>query len=165
MAAARDFAISRFANDLLDSVDNLDRALLTVPEVQLRLPPDDGADGTGEAPNKDLVNLHDGLKMTERVLMSTLTKHGLVRFDPSQSGERFDPSLHEATFMAPVEGKEDGTVFNTIQKGFKLNGRVIRVSRCNSPIRHFPTGLFSTLTCLSRRPKSVSLKTHEIGGL
>ena len=65
--------------------------------------------------------------MTERILMQTLKKHGLERFDPSEKGERFDPNLHEATFMTKVEGKEDGTVFMTQQKGFVLNGRVIRV--------------------------------------
>ena len=62
--------------------------------------------------------------------MQTLKKHGLERFDPSERGERFDPNLHEATFQTKVEGKEDGTVFMTQQKGFLLNGRVVRVSAC-----------------------------------
>ncbi len=66
--------------------------------------------------------------MTEQILMQTLKKHGLERFDPSERGEKFDPNLHEATFMTRVEGKEDGTAFHTQQKGFLLNGRVIRVS-------------------------------------
>ncbi len=65
--------------------------------------------------------------MTERILMQTLKKHGLERFDPSEVGEKFDPNLHEATFQTKVEGKEDGTVFMTQQKGFVLNGRVVRV--------------------------------------
>lgn len=60
--------------------------------------------------------------------MQTLKKHGLERFDPSEEGARFDPNLHEATFMTAVPGKEDGTVFLTQQKGFLLNGRVLRVS-------------------------------------
>jgi molecular chaperone GrpE len=119
VAAARDFAISRFAKDLLDSVDNLDRALSTVPAAKLAAARDE---------NPDLANLVDGLKMTEEILMAALKRHGLDRFDPSEAGERFDPTMHEAAFMAPVEGKEDGTAFSTVQKGFKLNGRVIRVS-------------------------------------
>ena len=73
------------------------------------------------------MNLYGGLKMTEKVLMQTLAKHGLERFDPAERGAKFDPKLHEASFMAPIEGKEDGTVFSTMQKGFSLNGRVIRV--------------------------------------
>ena len=61
-------------------------------------------------------------------MMETLKKHGLERFDPSEGGEKFDPNLHEALFMTKMEGKEDGSVFVTQQKGFRLNGRVIRVS-------------------------------------
>ncbi|KAL8827844.1 MAG: hypothetical protein Q9191_002944 [Dirinaria sp. TL-2023a] len=119
MNSARDFAISRFAKDLLESIDNLDRALDTVPKEKL---------GKEES-NKDLANLYDGLKMTETILMQTLKKHGLERFDPSPQAERFDPNLHEATFMTKMEDKEDGTVFMTQQKGFLLNGRVVRAAK------------------------------------
>lgn len=88
----------------------------------------DGEQGPVVAPNKDLVSLHSGLKMTEQIMMQTLAKHGLERYDPAEKEERFDPNRHEASFMAPMQGKEDGVVFTTIQKGFILNGRVIRVS-------------------------------------
>lgn len=60
--------------------------------------------------------------------MQTLKKHGLERFDPVEEGARFDPRLHEATFQTKVEGKEDGEVFLTQQKGFLLNGRTLRVN-------------------------------------
>ena len=117
--SAREFAISQFAKDLLESIDNLDRALETVP-----------ADKIGkEDSNKDLMNLYDGLKMTETILMQTLKKHGLERFDPSEQQEKFNPNLHEATFQTKLEGKEDGTVFVTQQKGFSLNGRVVRAAK------------------------------------
>lgn len=116
VTAAREFALQRFAKDLLDSVDNLDRALSTVPSEKLT------------ADNADLQNLHSGLKMTETILMQTLKKNGLERFDPSEAGDRFDPNRHEAVFQAPMQGKEDGTVFHTQQKGFMYNGRVLRVS-------------------------------------
>lgn len=65
--------------------------------------------------------------MTETILMQTLKKHGLERFDPSINGDAFDPRYHEATFQTKVEGKEEGSVFTTQQKGFLLNGRVVRV--------------------------------------
>ena len=116
VAAAKDFALQKFAKDLLDSVDNLDRALENVPKEKL----------TDE--NKDLVNLHSGLKMTETILMNTLKKHGMERIDPSAENEPFDPNKHEATFQAPQPGKKDGTVFYTQQKGFVYNNRVLRVS-------------------------------------
>lgn len=96
-------------------MDNLDRALGTVAEDKL-------------ASNADLKNLYDGLRMTETILMNTMAKHGLERFDPAVEGEKFDPNKHEAAFMTKIEDKEDGTVFNTMQKGFILNGRIIRVS-------------------------------------
>lgn len=76
--------------------------------------------------NKDLSDLHSGLKMTETILMQTLQKHGLERFDPN--GEKFDPNKHEATFQTPQPDKDDGTVFFVQSKGFTLNQRVIRVS-------------------------------------
>ena len=116
--AARSFAISRFASDLVESVDNLDRALGTVP-----------AEKIASKENSDLVNLYEGLKMTETILMQTLKKHGLERFDPSENGEKFNPNMHEATFQTKIEGKEDGDVFMTQQKGFSLNGRVVRAAK------------------------------------
>ncbi|CAL3973474.1 hypothetical protein PZA11_005705 [Diplocarpon coronariae] len=120
MQSAKDFAIQKFAKDLVESIDNLDRALSIVPAETLSAPSEN---------NKDLIALHDGLKMTEGILMSTLKKHGLERFDPSVEGEKFNPNEHEATFMTPVQGKEDNTVFMTQQKGFKLNGRVLRAAK------------------------------------
>ncbi|KAI9820614.1 MAG: Mitochondrial matrix cochaperone [Pycnora praestabilis] len=126
--SAKDFAITRFAKDLVESVDNLDRALTTVPQDKVS-PSSSTSAAPEEINNKDLVNLYEGLKMTETILMSTLKKHGLERFDPSERGERFDPNLHEATFMTPMEGKEDGTAFHTQQKGFLLNGRVLRAAK------------------------------------
>ncbi|VUC32054.1 unnamed protein product [Clonostachys rosea] len=113
--SARDFAIQKFAKDLIDSVDNLDRALTTVAPEKLN------------ADNQDLNNLHEGIKMTETVLMQTLEKHGLERLSPE--GEKFNPNEHEATFMTPQPEKDDNTVFFVQQKGFKLNGRVLRAAK------------------------------------
>ena len=112
MKGARDFAIQKFAKDLVDSVDNLDRALTTVPQEKLNV--EERSEHL-----QDLANLYEGFKMTEDILMNTLKKHGLERLSPE--GEKFNPNEHEATFMAPQPGKEDGTVFFTQTKGFKLN--------------------------------------------
>jgi molecular chaperone GrpE len=120
MQVAKDFAIQKFAKDLVESVDNLDRALTMVPEEKLK---------DRSEHEKDLIALYDGLKMTESILMSTLKKHGLERFDPSVESEKFNPNEHEATFMTPMQGKEDNTVLHTQQKGFKLNGRILRAAK------------------------------------
>ena len=143
-ASARQFAIQKFAGDLLDSIDNLDRALSSVPEAALGKsssgsttsntssadPNKAAASESIAAPNKDLLQLHGGLTMTRKILMQTLEKHGLAQYDPmSREGKRFDPNLDEATFFAKQEGKADGEVFYTQQSGFTLNGRVIRASK------------------------------------
>lgn len=120
MKGARDFAIQKFAKDLVDSVDNFDRALAMVPEEKLK--PQEKNEHL-----QDLVNLYDGLKMTENILMQTLKNHGLERYDPH--GEKFNPNEHEATFMTPMADKEDNTVFHTQQKGFRLNGRILRPAK------------------------------------
>ncbi|KAK5073074.1 GrpE, mitochondrial [Lithohypha guttulata] len=118
-ANARNFAIQKFATDILDSIDNLDRALGSVPEAAV------SSDG-----NPDLLNLYNGLRMTEKILMQTLEKHGLSKYDPlEREGKKFDPNLDEATFFAKQEGRNDGEVFYTQQKGYTLNKRVIRASK------------------------------------
>lgn len=139
--SAKQFALQRFATDLLDSIDNLDRALSSVPEAALGKAATTSNTSSSDAnvaasteataePNKDLLNLYSGLKMTEEILMSVLKKHGLERFDPLEGGGRkFDPNTDEATFFTKVEGKQDGDVFYTQSKGYKLNGRVVRAAK------------------------------------
>ncbi|KAI5800027.1 GrpE-domain-containing protein [Geopyxis carbonaria] len=114
---ARDFAIQKFAKDLVDSVDNLDRALSAVPEESR----------TNAEKNKELVDFYNGLKMTEEILLNTLKKHGLEKINPV--GEEFDPNKHEATFQVPMPDKTPNTVFHVQQTGFMLNGRTIRAAK------------------------------------
>ena len=80
-----------------------------------------------EGSHKELLDLHSGLQMTQRVLLQTLRRHGLAPFDPTAEAAKFDPNKHEAMFQAPQSDKEDGSVFHTQQKGYMLNGRVLRV--------------------------------------
>lgn len=139
---ARQFAIQRFAADLLDSIDNLDRALVAVPKAAVGESDASTTSNTSSAdankaaatestpPNQDLLNLYSGLKMTNQIILNTLKKHGLERFDPlEREGRKFNPSTDEATFFTKVEGKENGEVFFTQSKGFTLNGRVIRAAK------------------------------------
>ncbi|KAJ5515434.1 hypothetical protein N7527_006994 [Penicillium freii] len=125
MDAARKFAIQGFAKDLLDSIDNFDRALLAVPAEKLAV--------AKTEENKDLLDLVAGLNMTQQILLNTLQKHGLERFDPAEKvdgkAQKFDANLHEATFMAPAAGLEDGDVMHVQSKGFRLNGRVLRAAK------------------------------------
>ncbi|KAI1428731.1 GrpE-domain-containing protein [Xylaria sp. FL1777] len=117
--AARDFAIHRFAKDLVESIDNLDRAL-TMGQEKMKTE-------EGKEANVDLNNFYEGVKLTETSMLQTLSKHGLDRFSPE--GEKFNPNEHEATFMTPMPDKEENTVFHVQQKGYKLNGRVLRAAK------------------------------------
>ncbi|CCX32097.1 GrpE-domain-containing protein [Pyronema domesticum] len=112
--AAKDFAIQKFAKDLVESVDNFERALNAVPEIE-------------KSANKELVDFYAGVKMTEEIFLSTLKKHGLEKINPM--GEPFDPNKHEATFQVPMPDKEPNTVFHVQQTGFLLNGRTIRAAK------------------------------------
>lgn len=120
MKNAKEFAITSFAKDLVDTVDNLDRALSMVPQEKLK------AEEKSEELT-ELVNLYDGIKMTDDILLNTIKKHGLERFDPI--GEKFDPNMHEAVTMLPQPGKDNNTVFFVQSTGFKLNGRILRAAK------------------------------------
>ncbi|KAK9238422.1 GrpE-domain-containing protein [Lipomyces kononenkoae] len=116
---SKDYAIQKFARDLLDSVDNLELALANVPQE----PTPEEENDTDRA----LISLYDGVRMTQQVLEHTLKRHGLEKIDPL--GEKFDPHRHEATFEVVQPGKEPGTVFFVQQAGFTLNNRVLRAAK------------------------------------
>ncbi|WBW70879.1 mitochondrial [2Fe-2S] cluster assembly and protein import chaperone Mge1 [Schizosaccharomyces osmophilus] len=117
MEQTRAFAIQKLLKDLLDSVDNLERALSIVPAEKRK----------DRDSNKDLVDLYDGLVMTESNMIKMLQKHGVVRYDGI--GEQFDPNIHEAVFQIPIEGKDANTIFHCESKGYTLNGRVVRPAK------------------------------------
>ncbi|KAM9928485.1 hypothetical protein OXX59_001815 [Metschnikowia pulcherrima] len=111
---AKDFALQKFAKDLLESVDNFALALNSVKQETLDAHP-------------EMRNLFDGVSMTRNVFEKTLEKHGIQKIDPM--GEQFDPNHHEATFEIPQPDKEAGTVFHVQQPGFTLNSRVLRPAK------------------------------------
>ena len=68
----------------------------------------------------------EGTQMTHKLLLDTVSRHGVEAIDPV--GERFDPQQHEAMSMVESEGQEPNTVTAVMQKGYKLEGRVIRAA-------------------------------------
>jgi molecular chaperone GrpE len=94
------------AREVIDAVDNLERALEAA---------DDGA------------GLRDGVEMVLSGLRETLTRNGIEVVDPK--GEKFDPNLHEALSTMPVEGAESGTVVEVMQKGYRLEDQLVRPAR------------------------------------
>ncbi|WHI51963.1 nucleotide exchange factor GrpE [Microbulbifer sp. MLAF003] len=104
---ARKFAVEKLLQDLLPVVDNLERALSTI----------DNADES----NKALV---EGIELTHKSFVDTLAKNSVEVVDPA--GEPFDPELHQAMTQVPNGEVEPNTVLEVFQKGYRLNGRLVR---------------------------------------
>lgn len=95
------------AREVIDAVDNLERAL-------------EAADGDPEG-------LRSGVEMVLSGLRETLARNGVEVIDPS--GEKFDPNRHEALSTQPVEGTESGVVVEVLQKGYTLDDQLVRPAR------------------------------------
>ncbi|PSU70754.1 nucleotide exchange factor GrpE [Photobacterium phosphoreum] len=104
---ARKYALNKFAEELLPVIDNLERAI-------------DMADKNNEATKA----MMEGVELTLMTMTSTVAKFGLTVIDPL--GETFNPEFHQA--MAIQESTEfaPNSVMAVMQKGYELNGRVIR---------------------------------------
>ncbi|KAG2220472.1 hypothetical protein INT45_011476 [Circinella minor] len=124
--SAREFAIQKFAKDLLDTVDILGMALTAVPETlrskQAALESELAQDVEKLA--DQLSNLYTGVSMTETELLKALKRHGVEQDNPE--GQEFDPNKHQALFQTPMPDKDANTVFVVQKMGYTLKGRVLR---------------------------------------
>jgi molecular chaperone GrpE len=102
------------ARGLLPAIDNLQRALQAA-----------GIDPGQAAAAED--GLGKGVALVYGELLTALERDGVVPFDPT--GERFDPTLHEAISTAPAEGVDAGTVLETLELGYRVDRQVIRPAR------------------------------------
>ena len=106
---ARRFALESFARDLLNVRDSLEMGLAAAA----------GGDGDDA--------LRQGCEATLKQLSTTMERFGIAEVDPH--GEPFDPQQHEAMTTQPSTEAEPGTVLNVYQKGYTLNGRLLRPAR------------------------------------
>jgi len=106
--AASRYAIERFAGDLLEARDSLELGL---------------AVGPGANPAR----LFEGMEATLRLVDRAFEKAGVQLLDPA--GEAFNPELHEAMATQPSADQPPGTVLAVVQKGYVLNGRLLRPAR------------------------------------
>jgi len=106
-AAATQRAKSGLVGELLPVVDNLERAL--------------GSAAEGEE------DLAGGVKLVHSELVAVLNRNGVEQFDPA--GETFDPAVHEALSTREQEGSDPGLVLDVVEKGYRLNGNVLRPAR------------------------------------
>ncbi|KAG6890690.1 hypothetical protein C0995_005063 [Termitomyces sp. Mi166 len=130
----RDFAITRFAADLLETADVLALALKSIPPSALASPqaPPESSEPSSNTPAEKtaqqyLRELHQGVEITQRQLLQTLFKYHVKPFDPL--GDTFDPNFHEAIYQAPIPGKTPGTVIDVQKIGYKIKDRVLRAAQ------------------------------------
>ncbi|WP_314011428.1 nucleotide exchange factor GrpE [Mogibacterium diversum] len=101
------YANEKIVTELLEVLDNFERALAT----------DNSTDVEGYA---------QGMKLIFNQLLGVLTKSGLV--EVKALGEEFDPNMHNAVMTADSEEYDSNKVCSVLQKGYTLNGKVIRPS-------------------------------------
>ncbi len=102
---ARKFALTKFAGELLPVIDNFERALEAAA--------DDSA-------------VYEGLDLSMKLLSGVLEKAGIEAVDPI--GEPFDPTYHEAMATVDNPDAEPDSVTEVVQKGYVLNGRLLRAA-------------------------------------
>lgn len=105
---AHKFALEKFANEMLQIVDNLERAL-----------------EAADAEDEQIKPLREGVEMTLNMFVSSLAKFNVEQVAP-QAGDAFNPELHQAMSMVPGGEVASGCVVAAMQKGYTLNGRLLR---------------------------------------
>ena len=109
---ASQYAVTRFARDLLHVSDNLRRALSHLtPEMEAEAAPAVKA-------------VLEGVEATERELTTTLERHGIRAIEAE--GAKFDPNLHQAIAEVPADGQPAGSVVNVVQTGYVIADRLLR---------------------------------------
>lgn len=104
---ARKFAVEKFAEELLPVIDSLERAI-----------------EASQIEDEVVVPLREGIEMTHKMFIDGVAKFNLEVIDPT--GEMFNPEHHQAMSMVEAEGAEPNSVISVMQKGYLLNGRLVR---------------------------------------
>jgi molecular chaperone GrpE len=104
---ARKFAVEKFASELLPVIDSLERAI-----------------ESSQVEDEVVKPLREGVEMTHKMFIDGVAKFNLEVVNPE--GEAFNPEHHQAMSMVEVEGTAPNTVIAVMQKGYVLNGRLVR---------------------------------------
>ncbi|GAA60109.1 protein grpE [Pseudoalteromonas sp. BSi20652] len=104
---AHKFALEKFANELLPVIDNLERAI-----------------EFSDKENEALKPLLEGIDMTVKSFNDAVAKFGVEIVNPQ--GEQFNPDFHQAMSIQPSNDVSPNTVLAVMQKGYTLNGRLLR---------------------------------------
>jgi molecular chaperone GrpE len=104
---AHKYALEKFAKELLGVRDSLELGVAAAREA-----------------DADVEKLREGKELTLKMLEQAMDKFSIEAVDPT--GDKFDPELHQAMTMQPSQDHPANTVLQVIQKGYTLNGRLIR---------------------------------------
>ncbi|MDG3087297.1 nucleotide exchange factor GrpE [Vibrio hannami] len=104
---ARKYALTKFAEELLPVIDNLERAI-----------------SHANMENEEVKPIVEGVELTHKTFIDTVAKFGLKEINPE--GQPFNPEFHQAMSTQESEDFEPNTVMFVMQKGYELNGRVVR---------------------------------------
>jgi molecular chaperone GrpE len=107
----RQYAVQKFAADVVDAADNLNRGISSLPPATEDQPP-------------IVAKVREGLEGVERSFVSTLERNGIKREDPV--GRPFDPNLHQAMAEQETDLHPPGTIIQAWSQGWTLNGRLLR---------------------------------------
>ncbi len=105
------YAVSKFAKDMLDVADNLQRALAAVKPEMIENDP-------------AVKSLFTGVEATQRQLTAVLERQGITKIDPT--GQKFDPNHHQVVSEVDAPGTAPGTVVQTLQTGYMIHDRLLR---------------------------------------
>jgi molecular chaperone GrpE len=111
-AEASQYAVTRFARDMLSIADNFARALAAVPQT------------VRDAADPQVRAVLDGVEATDRQLIQTLERYGVKVVDTSEG--KFDPNLHQAIAEVAGNGKAPGSIVDVVQAGFMIGDRLLR---------------------------------------
>jgi molecular chaperone GrpE len=107
----RQYAVQKFATDVVEAAENLNRGIDSLP------PPSDDQPAI-------VAKVREGLEGVERSFVGTLERNGIKSHDPA--GQPFDPNLHQAMAEQESELHAPGTVLQAWSKAWTLNGRLLR---------------------------------------
>jgi molecular chaperone GrpE len=109
---ASQYAVTKFARDMVGIADNFARALAAVPA------------GVRDSADPQVKAVLDGVEATDRQLLQTLERYGVKQVDTSDG--KFDPNLHQAIAEVPGNGKPGGSIVDVMQTGFMIGERLLR---------------------------------------
>lgn len=105
------YAVTGFARDLVSVLENLQRAVDSIPAEMKEAQP-------------AVANLAIGVEMTLKELLGVFNRQGIERIDPM--GQKFDHNLHQAIAQIDTPDAEAGTVVQVLQAGYKIHDRLLR---------------------------------------